>query len=201
MTQARYEEQLAGEQPYAYAGCNPVTYVDPSGEQLAHPSKTLPSGITGCLSAKAQRVLLQKMKSTRCASAIQKLCGMTGLNALNDTVLVPSIINGDCQPGANPPWTGSCRVQLPYGPARPPFPPGTPCVPVSMCLNSNMCSGTGYFAGRSTPALQACVVLLELGNACSCANNGYALGEPGGHKLAAACGCKGIVGPGGTLPG
>jgi hypothetical protein len=49
-TQARLQEQLGGEHPYAYANCNPVTYVDPDGDKpiKAGSASSLPAGCWIC---------------------------------------------------------------------------------------------------------------------------------------------------------
>ena len=184
--------------PYSYVGSNPLALVDPGGLQSGKPSKKLPKTLADCLSAKAEKILADKLKDKKCDAAIRKLCGKSGIDALNDPSIVPTYsIEDDCIPRTPVIETGSCRVQLP-GAGPGPWPVGTPCVVVKICLSRDLCHGTGPFKGHpKLDELQACAVLWELGNACYCKNKGYNPVEEGGIGIAKACGCSSLVSPGG----
>jgi RHS repeat-associated protein len=191
---------LADGYPYGYANNNPVNYVDLDGNapQRLGQKPGIPVDLKNHLNAQAQTILLQKLNNKTCASAIQQACKAGGLAALNNPKLVPrwefptpSQQNpyGSCNPN-DPRNTGACRaLTLPRG-QKPVA--GARCIPKGICI-----SYSSYT--NKNPNMGACAVIFELGNACACKYQGYDPSEKTGQQLDNACGCKGVLIPGGPF--
>jgi hypothetical protein len=191
LTQTRLAEQRSGEHPYGYAFNNPITYVDPDGKRPQKPGKItgLPTELTKCLSARAQKILREKLKDDWCASAIKRACGQSGLDALKDRKIVPKWeFKKRC---GKPDWAGACEFDFPGHKKGEPYFPNIPCRPKGICITNATCKGNSHFA--------ACVVIWELGNACGCKNTGYDPHESTAQSLATACECEDITKPGGII--
>lgn len=183
---------------FTYGWASPVTFTDHSGTQPRPKASGIPKPLMQCLTKKAQQILLDKLGSKKCSEAIKKECGKSGTDALNDKGTVPKyLFEKDCSPGMQGEG-GTCRITLPTNPP-PPYPKGSKCEVLAICLAIDLCTGRGTFAGlKNLDLVQACTVIWELGNACSCKKNGYDPQENGAARVAAACGCGGVVGPGGA---
>ena len=164
---------------YRYASNNPASLCDPSGERRLG----VPPALQKCLSAKAQRILLAKFQSKKCAAAIRIACKAGGLAAINDTSLVPSWTFPHFCDTADHGHLGACFM-APVRPPGVPHQPGKPCSPTRICINQGICTGD--------PRVAACAVIWELGNACQCKFKGDIPGEGTAAALLAACGCGGL---------
>ncbi len=176
---------------YRYVENNPVLYADPSGEQK---KLQIPSELKKCLNSKAQAILLKMINDSSCADAIKRSCKMDALKALNSKSYVPKwTFPNDCgKDDKGNPLLGNCTFTFPghkrhkKGDAYMPY---IPCKPTGICIIQKVCHGD--------PRLAASTALWELGNACSCKNEGFDPTEDGAMSIAHACGFDDIAGPGG----
>jgi len=181
---------------YTCCESSPLDHFDPSGDSPAPIKSKLPKALTGCLSARAQSILMTMMANTACAAAIKAECKESGLSALNDSSIVPSW-EFPIRCSSDPRVDSSChRKVLGRFPPGQPIPKGTQCVPTGICINSGTCTGTGPRPkGGTADQYAACIVLWELGNACGCKTWGYDPGsEAATQRINAACGCGWMAG-------
>ena len=170
--------------PYAYVGNSPAVLVDPSGLQGGplppEPKPGVGAGECPGLGAYKQ-VYLYIESSEVCKAAFAKVCRKPFASEVRRYRF---IVKADCNPRSK--REGSCvKGKIDYDKKGKP----QRCRVEAICFNSSTCA-------KSVKTL-ACLLLLEVVNACDCAYH-MRIDEEAAGEVIKACGLAKVCGPGGS---